>query len=74
MRVAGLAGGLARYVLTWMKLRLMLKLHSALVELDSKLCSLRRFLVGILYVIIQQYADQPSDSVREERDTDVRGK
>lgn len=51
------------YVLTWMKLRLMLKLHSALVELDSKLCSLRRFLHGILYVIIQQYAEEPSDSV-----------
>jgi hypothetical protein len=41
----------------------MLKLHSAMVELDSKLCSCKRLLQGILYVIIQQYANLPTDSV-----------
>jgi hypothetical protein len=51
------------YILTWLKLRWMLKLHSAMVELDSKLCSCKRLIQGILYVIIQQYAQLPTDSV-----------
>jgi len=51
------------YILTWLKLRWMLKMHSAMVELDSKLCSCKRLIQGILYVIIQQYATVPTDSV-----------
>jgi len=51
------------FILTWLKLRWMLKLHSAMVELDSKLCSCKRLIHGILYVIIQQYANLPTDCV-----------
>mmetsp|Transcript_51774 Transcript_51774/g.118049 ORF Transcript_51774/g.118049 Transcript_51774/m.118049 type:complete len:474 (+) Transcript_51774:88-1509(+) len=51
------------HILTLLKIRWCLQLHSAMSELDHKLCSLRRLADGVLWVITQQFADAPSDSV-----------
>lgn len=50
------------HVLMLIKLRWLLKLHSALCELDYKMASCRNLIQGILYVIVQQYADVEADS------------
>jgi len=50
------------HVLMLIKLRWLLKLHSALCELDYKMCSMRNLIQGVLFVIIQQYADVEADS------------
>lgn len=49
-------------VLMLIKLRWLLKLHSALSEMDYKMASCRNLIQGVLYVIIQQYADVEADS------------
>jgi hypothetical protein len=47
--------------LVLLKLRWLLRLHSACCELDYKVCSLRPFIVGLQYVILQQHAEMQSD-------------
>lgn len=45
-----------------LKLRWLLRLQSALCELDHKVCSLKPLIVGIQHVVLQQYAQSMADS------------
>lgn len=48
-----------------LKLRWLLRVHSACCELDYKVCSLRNFVLGIQYVILQQCSEVVSDNIFE---------
>lgn len=52
-----------RYVLLLLKLRWLLRLHSACCELDYKVCSLRNLILGIQYVVLQQHEEVQCDSI-----------
>jgi len=45
-----------------MKLRWLLRLHSAACELDYKLCSFRGIIVGLNYLVLQSHAELTADS------------
>lgn len=46
-----------------LKLEWLLKLHSAMCEVDYDMCSLRRFLDGLLTVMMRETVDVGGDSV-----------
>eukprot|EP00933_Yihiella_yeosuensis_P004477 TRINITY_DN108852_c0_g1_i1.p1 TRINITY_DN108852_c0_g1~~TRINITY_DN108852_c0_g1_i1.p1 ORF type:complete len:627 (-),score=99.96 TRINITY_DN108852_c0_g1_i1:153-2033(-) len=46
-----------------LKLRWLLRLHSAGCELDYKMCSMRNLIMGIQYVVLQQCAEVEADSI-----------
>lgn len=50
------------YVIKLLKLRWLMRLHSACCELDYKMCSLKSFVVGLQYVILQMHAEAEADS------------
>lgn len=50
------------YVVLLLKLRWLMRLHSACCELDYKMCSLKNFIVGLQYVVLQQHAEAEADS------------
>jgi len=49
-------------ILLFLKLRWLLRLHSACCELDYKVCSLKSLILGLQYVILQQHAEAECDS------------
>lgn len=51
------------HVILLLKLRWLLRLHSACCELDYKVCSLRNLILGIQYVVLQQHEEVECDSV-----------
>lgn len=52
-----------RHVVLLLKLRWLLRLHSACCELDYKMCSLRSLIFGMQYVVLQQHSEMQTDSV-----------
>ncbi|KAF4667313.1 tRNA-dihydrouridine(47) synthase [NAD(P)(+)]-like protein [Perkinsus chesapeaki] len=54
-------------VLMRLKLQWLLKLHSAMCEIDYGLCSLRRFFDGLLTVMMRETVDVGGDSVLENK-------
>jgi hypothetical protein len=50
------------YVILLLKLRWLLRLHSACCELDYKMCSLKNLIMGLQYVVLQQNAEAEADS------------
>jgi len=46
-----------------LKMRWLLRLHSACCELDYKLCSLRNIILGMQYVVLQQCAEAECDDL-----------
>jgi len=46
-----------------LKLRWLLRLHSACCELDYKMCSLRNIILGMQYVVLQECAEVACDSI-----------
>lgn len=46
-----------------LKLRWLLRLHSACCELDYKMCSLRNIILGMQYVVLQECAEAECDSI-----------
>jgi len=46
-----------------LKIRWLLRLHSAGCELDYKMCSLRNLILGMQYVVLQQCAEVECDSI-----------
>ncbi|KAF4708076.1 hypothetical protein FOZ62_024964 [Perkinsus olseni] len=55
------------HVLMRLKLQWLLKLHSAMCEVDYDLCSLRRFFDGLLTVMVRETVDIGGDSVLENK-------
>jgi len=51
------------HVLLLLKLRWLLRLHSACCELDYKVCSLKNLILGIQYVVLQQHEEVECDSI-----------
>jgi hypothetical protein len=51
-----------RHVIVLLKLRWMLRLHSACCELDYKMCSCAALIKGLQYVALQQFAEAEADS------------
>mmetsp|Transcript_111698 Transcript_111698/g.320924 ORF Transcript_111698/g.320924 Transcript_111698/m.320924 type:complete len:624 (-) Transcript_111698:31-1902(-) len=51
------------HLILLLKLRWLLRLHSACCELDYKVCSLRNLILGIQYVVLQQHEEVECDSV-----------
>jgi hypothetical protein len=51
------------YIILLLKLRWLLRLHSALCELDYKMCSLKNFILGLQAVVLQQHSEAEADSV-----------
>mmetsp|Transcript_17598 Transcript_17598/g.49865 ORF Transcript_17598/g.49865 Transcript_17598/m.49865 type:complete len:581 (+) Transcript_17598:132-1874(+) len=51
------------HIIVFLKLRWLLRLHSAACELDHKICSLRSLILGLQYVILQQHAETETDSI-----------
>jgi hypothetical protein len=49
-------------IMLLLKLRWLLRLHSACCELDYKMCSLRNLIMGLQYVVLQQNAEAEADS------------
>lgn len=49
-------------IILLLKLRWLLRLHSACCELDYKMCSLKNLIVGIQYVVLQEHAEAEADS------------
>jgi hypothetical protein len=45
-----------------LKLRWLIRLHSACCELDYKMCSLKNLIMGLQYVVLQQHAEAEADS------------
>mmetsp|Transcript_15146 Transcript_15146/g.34486 ORF Transcript_15146/g.34486 Transcript_15146/m.34486 type:complete len:642 (+) Transcript_15146:60-1985(+) len=45
-----------------MKLRWLLRLHSAACELDYKICSFRGIIIGLNYLVLQSHAELTADS------------
>jgi len=50
------------YVILLLKLRWLMRLHSACCELDYKMCSLKNVIMGLQYVVLQQHAEAEADS------------
>lgn len=50
-------------VLLLLKLRFLLRIHSACSELDYKMCSFKNLILGLQYVMIQQHAEAETDNV-----------
>lgn len=50
------------YIVLLLKLRWLIRLHSACCELDYKMCSLKNFMIGLQYVVLQQHAEAEADS------------
>jgi len=50
------------YIILLLKLRWLMRLHSACCELDYKMCSLKNFISGLQYVLLQQHAEAEADS------------
>jgi len=48
------------HIMTYQKLRFLLKIHSAFSEMDHHMLSLRNLIVGIHRIMIQECEDQPS--------------
>lgn len=46
-----------------LKMRWLLRLHSAGCELDYKICSLKNLILGLQYVVLQQCAEVEADSI-----------
>lgn len=51
------------HVLVLLKLRFLLRLHSAGCEMDYKMCSFKILIMGLQYVILQQHAAVETDSI-----------
>merc|ERR1719356_963169 len=52
-----------KHIVVLLKLRWLLRLHSACCELDYKMCSCANLIKGIQYVALQQYAEAEADSI-----------
>jgi hypothetical protein len=52
-----------KHIVLLLKLRWLLRLHSACCELDYKMCSFGPLIKGLHYIILQQCAEVESDSV-----------
>lgn len=52
-----------KHILILLKLRWLLRLHSACCELDYKMCSCANLFKGLQYIVLQQYAEAEADSV-----------
>lgn len=50
-------------VIVLLKLRWLLRLHSACCELDYKMCSFRHLILGLQYVVLQQHAEAYADNI-----------
>jgi len=50
------------YVILLLKLRWLMRLHSACCELDYKMCSLKNLIMGLQYVVLQQHSEAEADS------------
>lgn len=50
------------YISLLLKLRWLMRLHSACCELDYKMCSLKNLINGLQYVVLQQHAEAEADS------------
>lgn len=50
-------------ILLLVKMRWLLKLHSACCELDYKVCSLKNLLLGMQFVVLQHHAESECDNV-----------
>lgn len=50
-------------VILLLKLRWLLRLHSACCELDYKMCSLKNIIMGLQYISLQQVAEAESDNI-----------
>jgi len=50
------------HIIILLKLRWLLRLHSACCELDYKMCSLKNLILGMQYVVLQQFAEAEADS------------
>jgi len=51
------------HMILLLKLRWFLRLHSACCELDYKMCSLKNLILGLQYVVLQQWSEAQADSV-----------
>jgi len=56
-----------KHIVVMLKLRWLLRLHSACCELDYKMCSCANLIKGLQHVALQQYAESESDSVFENK-------
>eukprot|EP00928_Gymnodinium_smaydae_P079811 TRINITY_DN63655_c0_g1_i1.p1 TRINITY_DN63655_c0_g1~~TRINITY_DN63655_c0_g1_i1.p1 ORF type:complete len:674 (-),score=127.08 TRINITY_DN63655_c0_g1_i1:182-2101(-) len=52
-----------KHIIVLLKIRWLLRLHSACCELDYKMCSIATVVKGIQYVALQQWAEAESDSI-----------
>jgi hypothetical protein len=50
------------HIILLLKLRWLIRLHSACCELDYKMCSLKNLIMGLQYVVLQQHAEAEADS------------
>jgi len=50
-----------------LKIRWLLRLHSAGCELDYKMCSMRNLILGMQYVVLQQSAEVECDSIFDKK-------
>lgn len=50
-------------ILLLVKMRWLLRLHSACCELDYRVCSLKNILLGMQFVVLQHHADVECDSI-----------
>lgn len=50
------------HIILLLKLRWLIRLHSACCELDYKMCSLKNLIMGLQYVLLQQHAEAEADS------------
>jgi len=51
------------HIVVLLKLRFLLRLHSAGCEMDYKMCSFKILIMGLQYVILQQHAAVETDSI-----------
>lgn len=56
-----------KHILILLKLRWLLRLHSACCELDYKMCSLKNLILGLQYVVLQQYEEASCDNIFEKK-------
>lgn len=54
-------------ILLLLKLRWLLRLHSACCEIDYKMCSLKNIIMGLHYVSLQHVAEAESDSIFQQK-------
>lgn len=52
-----------KHIVVLLKLRWLLRLHSACCELDYKMCSLKNLIMGVQHVVLQQHADVDTDNI-----------